>query len=42
VHAQLQQLTGDPWVAPARVLPRQAQNKLTNPPLNRRPAAGPL
>ena len=42
VDAELQQLTGDPWIAPARVLLRQAQNKFANATLDRRPAGGPL
>jgi hypothetical protein len=42
VDAELVQLTGDPWVAPARVLPRQAQDKVANATLDGRPAAGPL
>ncbi len=41
-HTQLQQLTRDPRVAPARVLPRQAQDELANATLDRRPTAGPL
>jgi hypothetical protein len=38
-HAELEQLTGDSRIAPARILPRQAQNKLPNATLNWRPAA---
>src|SRR5207244_3919790 len=41
-HTQLQQFTRDPRVAPARVLPRQAQDELANATLDRRPTAGPL
>src|SRR5882672_4251037 len=41
-HTQLQELTRDPRAAPARVLPRQAQDELANTTLDRRPAAGPL
>jgi hypothetical protein len=41
-HTQLQQFAGDPRVAPAWVLSRQAQNKLTHATLDRRPAGAPL
>src|SRR5262249_5128077 len=37
-HAELQQLTGDPRVSPARVLPRQTQNELANARLDRWPS----
>jgi hypothetical protein len=40
--AELEQLSGDPRVAPPWVLPRQAQNEFANAPRERRPTAGPL
>jgi hypothetical protein len=42
VHAQLQQLTGDARVAPARVLSCQAQDKVASATLNRWSPAAPL
>jgi hypothetical protein len=42
VHAQLEQLAGDPRVTPARVLARQAQHERTDATLNRWPSGSSL
>jgi hypothetical protein len=38
MHAELEQFAGDPRVSPARVLPRQTQDELTDATLNRWPS----
>src|SRR5262249_36186669 len=38
-HAELEQLAGDPRIAPARILPREAQDQLADAIIDGRPAA---